>query len=554
MNTFDQLKHIDLFFQIFNGMSDMVFLSEVEKIGEYRYILANRPAIELLGIESIPSGKLLHDVVPVDSYRLLNEKYIEAITLKQPVTYEDKIIIQGNFIYYESTVTPIYDDAGTCTHILAIVRDITDRKVKDKEIKRMKDRLELIFKNAADAIYTFDRDLQYVSVNNAFVAMLGWTLKELLADKSISIFPVDEREDIENIIEKLQNGETIQLHEVQCVTKNGQTIDVLASYSPIFDLDGNFDGGVVMYKDVTERNNIFRELKNNEYKYRLIAEHSTDLIKVIDTEGIVQYASPSHFHILGVEPEYYLNKSILSFLHSEDMHTLKHVITKIMNQKEKEAVEFRRLTKSGEWVWFNAIGTPVVNEAGDVYQIIFEARDMTERKNYEEKLKQLAYHDALTGLPNRILFTKKLIEEMKRAERSQKMIAVMFLDLDRFKQINDTMGHDIGDELLVCFAERVSRCLGEKDMMARFGGDEFVIMLTDFTQGDHAINIADQIIQALQQEWVIEEYRFKSTSSVGMSFYPPYEQTDKMLIKHADLALYEAKEKGRNNIQIYEYE
>ncbi|MCM3443396.1 PAS domain S-box protein [Metabacillus halosaccharovorans] len=556
----EALNHIDLFFNIFNNMSDMVFLTEVINEDQFHYVLANDSAKKRIGLTNESFGKNIRDVLPAEVFDVVYSEYIEAVAKKKPITYEDKIVIPAtqldtvdlpcNYIYYESTVTPVFNEEEKCTHLLALVRDITDRKIKEKELKRVNDRLNLIWNHAADAIYTFDANQHFISVNPAFEKLLGWTEKELLNNPTISIIPTGNTEDLHGILDTLKNGETIPSHEVKRLTKSGEIIDVLASYSPIYDIDGNWIGAVVMYKDITEQKRIYQALEESENKYRLIAEHSSDLIKVVDTEGFVQYASPSHLNILGIEPDYYLNKSILSFVHTDDMYKVDHALKGVKEKKESCSVEIRRLNKNGEWIWFNAIGTPVFNHDGHVRQIIFEARDITDRKKYEERLKHLAYYDHLTGLPNRIFFSNKLKEEIDKAKRTHKELAVMFLDLDKFKDVNDTMGHDVGDELLKKFAERVSDCLDKEDVLARLGGDEFVILLAELSYPDQAIETANQVLQALQRDWEIEGHSLKTTSSIGIAFYSN-DVSDKKLLKQADLALYQAKENGRNNFQVY---
>jgi diguanylate cyclase (GGDEF)-like protein/PAS domain S-box-containing protein len=560
----DFLKNIDLFLKIFNNISDMVYLTKVEGEGQFSYLLANESAKRFVGLTEESFGKQLEEILPKNVTELIIHKYEEAIRTKGLISYEEKMRLPSTinnekytpyqYVYWESNITPIFDqEEGNCTHIIAIVRDITERKRKEKEFKKVKERLELIWDSAADAVFTIDTKANFVSVNKAFTNLLGWTEEELFADPSITIIPEHFKEDINEVLEKLRSGEVIPYHLVQRKTKGGSIIDVLASYSPIND-EGQCIGAVVMYKDITDQNKYYRQLQESEERYRLIADHSSDLIKVVNLEGIILYASPSHLTVLGIPPEYYVNNSILSLLHSEDMDKLKESLEKVIDSKQSVSLEIRRLKKGGGWIWFETIGAPVFDDDGQVIRVIYEARDITERKEYEQKLEQLALYDHLTGLPNRTLFYRRLKDQIEHAKRSNGSLAIMFLDLDRFKQINDTMGHDIGDELLKGFGERVRGCLREKDTFARLGGDEFVILLPNLRDDQEPNDIAKAIIQTLQEPWVIGEYRFTTTSSIGIALYPPYEIEHSKLLKHADIALYQAKEKGRNNYQVYHNE
>jgi diguanylate cyclase (GGDEF)-like protein/PAS domain S-box-containing protein len=431
------LNKIELFFQLFNDMSDLVYLTKVENDNKLSYVLANKPAMKFSGLTSESFGKSINEVLPIEASQIIETKYREAIALKEPITYEDKIVLRplvniqnykyapNQIVYWESTITPVFNQDGLCTHLLAVVRDITDRKQKEMDLKRANDRFELVWNSVADAMYIFDKDEQFVSVNQAFEKLLGWTEEEIVNNRSISIIPKNRREDLRGIIDKVKKGNVIPSHETQRVTKQGKIIDVLASYSSMYDSSGKWDGTIIVYKDISER------------------------------------------------------------------------------------------------------------------------------KQYEEELKILALHDSLTGLPNRRFLYNRIKTEMERAKKTNKKLSLLILDLDYFKEVNDTMGHDIGDEVLKEFAKRVKACIRENDLLARIGGDEFVILMTDLNDKCEVVNIADRILQTFLDEWEVENYRLRISSSIGIAFYSDYEQDEKGLLKQADLALYEAKEKGRNNYQIY---
>lgn len=439
-NILETLNKIDLFSQLFNNMSDLVYVTKVGKDGKFSYVLANEPAMSFSGLTTKSFGKPLEEVLPKAVFNIIEAKYKQAIDSGEPITYEDKILVSpsfssnkpnnkyapGQLVYWESTITPVCNQNGECTHLLAIVRDITERKERENDLKRMNDRFELVWNSAADAMYTFDRHQNFVSVNKSFINLLGWTEEEILNDRTISIIPKNSKEDLKEIINRVKNGEVVPSHEVQRITKHGKLIDVLASYSPIYDGNGNWDGAVAVYKDISER------------------------------------------------------------------------------------------------------------------------------KKYEEQLKHHALHDYLTGMPNRNFFSKMLKEEMIRAEKSKRTLAVFYLDIDRFKVINDTLGHDIGDELLKEFSRRVKACIREKDLLARIGGDEFGILITNLHDKKKSIEIAERILSSFRSNWLIEKHHIRVASSIGISFYsPPYKQDEKLLLKQADIALYKAKEKGRGNYQVY---
>ncbi|MFL8936271.1 diguanylate cyclase domain-containing protein [Rossellomorea oryzaecorticis] len=565
MNTplLEVITNIDLFLKFFNNISDLVYLSKVKVDGSYEYMFANDPAKNFTGLTNEDFGRGMTEVLDEHTAQLVITKYDEAVRLGSSLTYEEEMAGPSSgkwgsagkgVTYFETTVTPIFKESGECTHILAIARDITERRTKDKEIEFVKNQLELVWNSTTDVIYMIDENANFIHVNQAFTEVFGWTEEELKSDRSVSIIPNGYWEDIREILRKLRNGDSIPAYFTKRVAKGGDKVDVLASYSPLYDESGNWGGAVIIYKDVTLQKKIQDQLKESEEKYRLIAEHSSDLIKVLDLEGNVLYASPSHQHILDIDPDHYLNKSFKCFLHQEDMYKIDWLINKIIQSEESASIEIRAAKKSGEWVWIDSVGTPIFDEEGKIVSIITEGRDISERKLYEEKLRKLALYDHLTGLPNRTLFITELKKAMDEAIRTQTKLAVLFMDLDKFKKVNDTMGHDVGDQLLIRFAAKVTSCLREDDVLARFAGDEFVLLIPGLKEEEEVVSIAQRIIESLQEEWEIEKRVFTTTSSIGINFYPPYKQSYKDIIKYADEALYKAKENGRNHFHIYNFE
>ena len=178
-------------------------------------------------------------------------------------------------------------------------------------------------------------------------------------------------------------------------------------------------------------------------------------------------------------------------------------------------------------------------------------RDVTERTYAEEQIKHLAYHDALTGLPNRLLFKDRLTVALSHAQRGHERLAVLFLDLDRFKVINDSLGHTAGDQLLQAVAWRIQSCVRESDTVARLGGDEFTLLLPQLTHSEDAARVAQKILQAVQHPFTVEGRELFITTSVGISLYPEDGEEAETLIKNADTAMYQAKAEGRDNYQLF---
>ena len=214
--------------------------------------------------------------------------------------------------------------------------------------------------------------------------------------------------------------------------------------------------------------------------------------------------------------------------------------------------EHRVYCKDGSVKWVLARGMIVSRDAEDrPLRMIGTHADITARKAAEEHVRHLAHYDALTDLPNRALITDRLQQALAKARRDRAVMAVMFLDLDRFKPVNDNLGHDVGDLLLKQVARRLQACMRESDTVARIGGDEFVVLLPEIEQEQDAIVVAEKIRQTLQQPFDIAGHHLSISSSIGVAVYPEHGHDEKLLLINADIAMYHAKKDGKNNYKFY---
>ncbi|MEH7440185.1 sensor domain-containing diguanylate cyclase [Neobacillus drentensis] len=266
---------------------------------------------------------------------------------------------------------------------------------------------------------------------------------------------------------------------------------------------------------------------------------------------VVLYTSPSYLTVLGYSSDTFEGKCALDWIHQDDIKSIVHQLNSILEGKECSKIEYRFRNVNGDWVWFEAKVTPVFKEDGVFKNFLLESREITERRSYEETLTHMAFHDMLTGLPNQRLFKDRLDKAIMEAARYNRKMAVMYMDMDGFKQINDTFGHDVGDELLKQFAKRVKGCIRDYDTIARQGGDEFTVLLPEILYEQDALEIAQRIINSLQELWKIGEHAISISSSIGIAFFPKDGIERQELLKYADRALYRAKEEGKNKYQTY---
>jgi diguanylate cyclase (GGDEF)-like protein len=246
------------------------------------------------------------------------------------------------------------------------------------------------------------------------------------------------------------------------------------------------------------------------------------------------------------------SSSLLQWVHEEDRELVANHLKQICTAgKASSPLEFRVQTKSGRYIYMETKGNPILDQSGEVKNVVLVMRDITDRKKWEQTIFQLAYHDTLTELPNRRFFIDRLRKELYQAKRLQSQLAVMFLDVDRFKQINDSWGHEVGDRILTEIAKRIQNCIGTKDLVARLGGDEFTLLLPNIS-GRHEVDQVAQRIQARLEEPVeVNGQRYNLSCSMGIALFPSDGREADELLKRADMALYFVKERGRNGFEFF---
>jgi diguanylate cyclase (GGDEF)-like protein/PAS domain S-box-containing protein len=420
----------------------------------------------------------------------------------------------------------------------------------ERSLKQSEEQYKKLVEYSPEPIVVYQAGvIQYV--NPACINLLGAkSIEELLGKKITNYFHPTSVDIIERRIKEWsQLGMPIAPTEEKVIRLDGTQIDVEVTGITILHKEN--PAFLMMYHDITSRKRIEEALRQSEEKYRLITENMTDLVCVIEWDGFLRYASPSHVSVLGFPSEEYEGNRARDWMHQEDFPKVRSQLDEMARTKEGGVIEYRFKDAKGNWIWLEGKVTPVFDVKNSFNHFLVVSREITERRMYEEKLSYMAYHDTLTKLPNRRLFKERLKQALKEAERYGRKIAVMYMDMDKFKHINDTLGHDIGDELLKQFSNRVKNCLREGDTLARQGGDEFTILLTDVEEEKDVLKVANRILSSLQEPWNIDEYVFKTTSSIGIALYPIDGTTRHELMRKADNALYHVKENGRNNIKTY---
>jgi diguanylate cyclase (GGDEF)-like protein/PAS domain S-box-containing protein len=288
-------------------------------------------------------------------------------------------------------------------------------------------------------------------------------------------------------------------------------------------------------------------LREQERLYRLVTDNSRDLVALHDRDGRLLYVSPSCAAILGYEQQELLGRQLEEFVQTDYIAA----VQSLHGETQTDPAVYRIRKKGGEYAWFETVSQPIFDEQDQLVQFQSSSRDISERKTIEEQLARQAFSDSLTGLANRIAYMERLKHALIRSVRRKERTAVLFLDLDNFKVINDSLGHEAGDQLLQHVARRIQSCLRAEDTAARLGGDEFALLLESIYTEEDAIRVVDRVSTALAPAFVLDGHEVFVTFSIGITL-SEIGSDPKELLREADVAMYYAKNRGKARYAFYE--
>jgi diguanylate cyclase (GGDEF)-like protein/PAS domain S-box-containing protein len=455
-----------------------------------------------------------------------------------------------------------FDSAGLVCRYISSIRDVTEEEEQQIILIENERRYRLLAENVVDVIWAVNSHLNFTFISSSIYSMLGYKPSEVYRGAVRSVINQGDLRKIEKRIHvalkrslepKFTGSDSIFKMDIQATCKNGQllTIEIQANY--LWDENKNLEGIFGIVRNVTKARQTEREL----ILAGQVFDNSTEAIFVTDNKGYVINANPAFFEtsqltldeIRGLRPDKMLN----SHIHGPDFYL---EVGEAVSKDSYWQGEVHYIRKNGEervsWTGISATRS----RSGKVQNLIIIISDITERKVIERRIHNLAYFDPLTGLPNRTQMYERLDKMVTSAGKTDTCIAVLFLDLDRFKPINDSMGHPAGDLVLKEVANRLHQCIKQQDLVSRMGGDEFTIALSDQKNPDSAANIAikvgERILHSLQQPFFIEQKELFLTASLGIAIFPDDGKTVTELLKNSDMAMYHAKDDGRNNLQFFD--
>ena len=368
------------------------------------------------------------------------------------------------------------------------------------------------------------------------------------------------REQLRTLVDRAREGEaTTDVILYRSALGVLHDIPVEVTFTPVRDARHGIVFLVVEAQNITSRRAAEaiieaknRQLAESEARFRALAENTSDLVCLHDPDGVYQYLSPSVRKLLGYEAAELVGAQPIERVHPEDRSFVQSALHAVgASGTPSQELSYRMRRRGGAYVWFESVITAIAGVDGNVIQLQSSSRDITERKRTEDELVRLAFHDELTGLPNRALLLDRISQALKVTRRTRQNVAVLFVDLDGFKAVNDTIGHYAGDATLVAVAERLTGMVRPGDTLARLGGDEFVMLCTCVDSTQAATTVASRVLHALKQPFTVYGRTIDLSASIGIAISAGKDEPLR-LVENADTAMYEAKRAGRSRYSLFD--
>ncbi len=541
MQALQELKHYSD--QVIGTMPNGLMVLD----SELRLRTINQAALGMLGLQTVGTlvGSRLDECLPDDELHALARSMLDGREETRRLVLGPLPNRQGSILVLDLSATTI-DEAPA---LIIQLQDETDKMQAAQERERFRTALDV----TEDAIFLIDRaTLRFVDMNATACASLGYTREELLEMGPHDIKPELSKVDIERRLDTIlstptRSGRLDARHQ----RKNGYLFPVEIV------LRGFESGGrtlvVAVARDVTSR----KRAEASLMLAQRALESSANGIIITDCQqpdNPIVYVNPAFERITGYSEAEILGRNC-RFLQGDDRSQpgVAAMRKAIAERKESRQV-VRNYRKDGKPFWNELYVAPVLAEDGSVTHFVGVQNDISEQKRAEANLLHMATHDALTGLPNRSLLQDRILQAMGYADRTGRSVAVLFIDIDRFKHINDGLGHAAGDALIGMMAKRLRSAVRMVDTVARIGGDEFVVVLTEVARESDVTLVIPTLFAAIHQPVQVGEHELTVTASIGISTYPRDGRDVASLLKNADTAMYQAKESGRNGFRFYTQE
>jgi diguanylate cyclase (GGDEF)-like protein/PAS domain S-box-containing protein len=460
--------------------------------------------------------------------------------------------LDGEVRWLAASCRAIADPSGGYTKILGVLIDVTDQKTRQIALSENEEHFRSTFERAAVGIAHAAPDGKITRVNNKMCDILGYSREELLNLPFQQITHPDDLQTNLGLQNDLLSGKIdTYTMEKRLIRKDGVAVWTNRTMSISRNADGSPRHVIAVIEDINDRKRLEAELRESEQRFRLAVENAPIGKGLVSLDGRWLQANPALCQLTGYTEQELLALNFKDITHPDDREKDRHLLEQFFaGLLSTYTIEKRYIHRDGHEIETLLSVTLVRDDHGQRLYHIVQVQDITDRKRNERRLAYLAQHDSLTGLPNRSLFHERVVQAMERTRHSKTPMALMYLDIDYFKQINDSLGHGAGDALLTGFAARLKASVRDGDTVARLGGDEFTVLIQELQKEDDAQTVAMNILRNVAREFQVAGEPIKVTTSIGIALYRGEDASHDKLLTRADKALYQAKKAGRNTFRF----
>ncbi|HSN45139.1 MAG TPA: PAS domain-containing protein [Casimicrobiaceae bacterium] len=521
--------------------------------GDERCRYVNRAFLQYFGRTADEASAMpLRDIIGEGIYQSAASMVNRA--LRGEPTAFDRLVPGAGNIRRWMTVRVVPDAAATgeVNGAFVLMHDIHGLKQAQEALRASEDELRLIMDNVPARVSYIDRDYRLRFLNRHNEEWLGASRRELAGRPVSAVLGEERARQIQPYLDQVLAGRVVST-EALLVQPDGEQRWESIHYAPNRDGDGKVVGIYAVHTDIHDQKRNEEALRRANWMLSSHINNTPLAVLEWDRHSRLVRWSPQAEHIFGWRSDEVLGMAIDAnqLLHESDRDAVAQVLDRLMSGEEPRATGItRNVRKDGGTIWCEWYHSCLHDDRGRIVSILSFVQDVSARIRAEERLQYLATRDALTGLPNRLLLHERLAQAIAKARRTGLRVGVLFIDLDRFKNVNDTLGHRVGDLLLKQVTATLSATLRETDFLARLGGDEFMVIVEEVAEADVLGLIAQKLQDAIAQPFTVEDHAIYVTSSIGISVYPDDSDDPDELLKHADVAMYRSKELGRNTFQF----
>ncbi|HEX7606791.1 MAG TPA: PAS domain S-box protein, partial [Usitatibacter sp.] len=500
-------------------------------------------------------GKFPEDVYPAAVLEDLRPHIARAMRGEE--TSYERIFrgASGEERWMRVRLTPRRDSAGKVLGYYALSMDIHDIKTAQDELQDKERQLRHVIDSIPTPMCYVDANERYRYVNDAFLDYIGLRHDEIVGRPVKDVLGEERWSLMVPHLARVRSGEALAVERLVRFADGRQrwmTVRLTPRVS-----NGEYLGYYATTSDIHEQKMVEQELRRTNTILSAHFDNTPLAVIEWDTELRVVRWSGQAETIFGWNAAEILGRSLHGWRHvyEEDAHAVSEMIRALMEGRERHAtLRHRNYRKDGSVIWVEWHNSALRDESGRAISILSLAQDVSSRIQAEERLQYMATHDGLTGLPNSVLLNDRLGAALSRARRARRRVGVMFLDIDHFKDVNDSLGHRVGDGLLKEIARRIRAALRQSDVLARISGDEFVVVLEDLPDEGAPERVARLILDEVQRPFAVEGHELHVSGSLGIAIHPDDGADAETLLKNADAAMYHAKELGRNGFRLFSSE